>query len=77
MKITGGRNYIRFDFENGYVARAGGELLAGRVFVVDKNTLKFWDPPHEQEAILSVHIEEIIREVNRSTNEHTARIIFD
>lgn len=77
MKITGGRNYIRFDLENGYVARAGGELLAGRIFVVDKSSMKFWDSPHENEPILPSHIDLIISEVYRSTNENTAQIIFE
>ena len=40
MKITGGRNYIKFDLENGYVARAEGEMLVGRKFVVYKDTMK-------------------------------------
>ncbi len=43
MKITGSRNYIKFDFENGYVAKAEGEMLIGRKFIVYKETMKFWE----------------------------------
>lgn len=32
MKIRGGMNYIIFDMENGYVLKAGGELLFSGTF---------------------------------------------
>ena len=33
MKITGSRNYIKFDFENGYVAKAeGGTELKEKIY---------------------------------------------
>ncbi len=77
MKITGGRNYIKFDLENGYVARAEGEMLVGRKFVVYKDTMKFWEVPHEKEEITPNEILEIMNEVQRNTNENTVQLIFE
>ena len=34
MKITGGRKYIKFDLENGYVLKGNGEMLVGNKFEV-------------------------------------------
>ena len=51
MKITGSNNYVKFDLENGYVIKAEGEMLMGRKFVAYMNTMKTWEPPHENEKI--------------------------
>lgn len=77
MKITGGRDYIEFDLENGYVVKAAGEMLVGRTFVVETSTMKFWEPPHEREAVTSSQLEMIVSEVCRLTNKNTAQIIFE
>lgn len=77
MKVTGGRDYIKFDLGNGYVAKASGELLAGSTFVVETSTMKFWEPPHQNEAILPSQIEMIKNEVCQIMNENTAQIIFE
>lgn len=77
MKVTGTRSQVWFDLENGYTATASGELLVGGVFVVETSTMKFWEPPHEREAITPDQIEMIVREVNRLTNKNTAQIIFE
>lgn len=77
MKITGNRNYIKFDLENGYVAKAEGEMLIGRKFVVYKDTMKFWEAPHEKEEITPNQIMEIINEIQRNTNENTVQLIFE
>lgn len=77
MKITGSRNYIKFDLENGYIARAEGEMLIGRKFVVYKDTMKFWEAPHEKEKITSNQIIEIVNEVQKNTNENTIQLIFE
>lgn len=77
MKITGSRNYVKFDLENGYVAKAEGEMLVGRKFVVYKDTMRFWESPHEKEEITSNQIMEIINEVQRNTNENTVQLIFE
>lgn len=77
MKITGSRNYIKFDLENGYVLTAKGEMLMGKTFVVYKDTMKSWDPPHDKEEITSKQIEDIISEVKKNTNIHTVQILFE
>jgi hypothetical protein len=77
MKITGGRSYIKFDLENGYVMRARGELLAGRQFVVYKDSIVAWEQPHSGEVVTADDIKTIIAEVSESQNENTARIIFE
>ena len=77
MKITGSMNYVKFDLENGYVVKAEGEMLVGRKFVVYRNTMKYWEPPHEQEKLREEQIEEIIQEVRKNMNENTVQIIFE
>lgn len=77
MRITGTRNFIQFDLENGYVAKAEGEMLIGKKFVVYKDTIKFGETPHEKEEITSNQILEIINEVQRNTNKNTVQIIFE
>lgn len=65
MKITGGMNYVKIDLGNGYVVKAEGEMLVGKKFVVYRDTMKFWEPPHEHEELLEEQIESIIQEVQR------------
>ena len=77
MKITGGRDYIKIDLENGYVVKAAGEMLVGRTFVVETSTMKFWEPPHEREAVTPSQVAMIVSEVRRLTNKNTAQIIFE
>ena len=77
MKISGGRDYIKFDLENGYVIKACGELLAGKEFVVEVQSMKKWEAPHEKEEISPEQIKEIIHEVNLITNEKTMHLIFE
>lgn len=77
MKITGSRNYVKFDLENGYVVKAEGEMLIDRKFVVYKNTMKFWEPPHEKEELSLSQIEHIINEVQKNTNGDTVQLIFE
>ena len=61
MKITGSMNYVKFDLENGYVVKAEGEMLIGKKFVAYRDTMKFWEPPHEHEELLEEQIESIIQ----------------
>ncbi|WP_167630683.1 Imm74 family immunity protein [Listeria valentina] len=63
MKITGGSSYIKFDLENGYTLKAEGEMLVGGKFVVYKDTMKKWKPPHENEKLTDEEKEAIITEV--------------
>lgn len=77
MKITGSRNYVKFDLENGYLVKAEGELLVDRKFVVYKSSMKFWEPPHEKEELSLGQIAQIISEVQNNTNENTVQLIFE
>ena len=77
MKITGSMNYVKFDLENGYVLKAEGEMLVGHKFVVYKDTMKFWEKPHEKEGVTEEQKEAIIRNVINSMNDSTVQIIFE
>jgi len=77
MKIAGSSSYVIFDLENGYVVKAEGEILVDRRFVAYRNTMKNWEPPHENEKLSEEQIEEIIREVQKGMNETTVQIIFE
>ena len=77
MIIAGSMNYVKFDLENGYVIKAEGEMLVGRKFVAYMDTMKTWEPPHENEKISKEQIERIIQEVQKSMNENTVQIIFE
>ena len=63
--------------ENGYVLKAEGEMLLDRKFVAYKDTMKNWEPPHENEELREEHIENIIQEVQKSMNENTVQIMFE
>ena len=41
------------------------------------DTMKTWEPPHENEKISKEQIERIIQEVQKSMNENTVQIIFE
>lgn len=76
MKITGGRNYVVFDLENGYVMKASGEIAGPRDFVVFKDSMNQWEPPHEYELVMDFDRERIIQEVERMTTPKTAQLKF-
>ncbi len=77
MTITGRMNYVKFDWENGYLVKAEGEMLVRKKFVAYRDTMKFWEPPHEHEELLEEQIESIIQEVQRNMNENTVQIVFE
>lgn len=77
MRITGNRDHIKFDLENGYVMKAEGEILVGGRFVVYKNTMKCWEEPHKDEKVSDRQIEKIISEVQKNTNKNTVQLIFE
>jgi len=77
MKITGSNSYIKFDLENGYVLKADGEMLVGKKFVVYKDSMKVWEPPHQDEKLTEKQVIDIIEQVKRNINENTVQIIFE
>ena len=44
MKISGTRSIITFDYENGYVLKAEGELLTDGSFTVYRSSIQNWEP---------------------------------
>lgn len=76
MKIRGGMNYIIFDMENGYVLRAGGELLFSGTFWCHKDTIKNWEPPHENEPVTLEQYEDLVKQVNSRNPENSVPIEF-
>lgn len=77
MKITGTRNRIEFDFENGHVAVAEGELLTGKRFVVYTDTIKAWEPPYNNKPFSNNDVQKIIDAVKAKTTKNTMQIIFE
>jgi len=77
MKITGSNSYIKFDLENGYALKADGEMLVGKKFVVYKDSMKVWEPPHQDEKLTEKQVIDIIEQVKRNINENTVQIIFE
>jgi hypothetical protein len=77
MKIKGSRDYIKFDMENGYVLKAAGEMLAGHKFIVYRNSMKNWEPPHDDEPLTKEQIEEIIHTAQSRMSAGTVQLIFE
>jgi len=77
MKITGGRDYIKFDMENGCVLTAAGELLDNHQFVVDKSTMKSWNTPNGEVPATEEDIRGIMDAVHQKTSEQSMKIIFE
>lgn len=77
VKITGSRSHIEFDMENGYVLKAKGELLVGLKFVVEKASMKKWEPPHDKEPVTEEEINKIIEDVNEVAAKNKMEIIFE
>ena len=77
MKITGTRSSIKFDLEDGYVMKARGELLTGKRFVVYKNSMTKWEPPHSEEAVTKEEIDKIIETANRMERSEIVQLFFE
>lgn len=77
MKITGTRSSVKFDLEDGYVIKAKGELLTGKRFVVYKNSMTKWEPPHREETVTKKQIDKIIETVKRMEQSDTVQIFFE
>lgn len=77
MKIRGGLDYIIFDMEDGYVLKAYGELRPDAKFIVYKASIKKWEPPHENEALTSQQVADLIKEVDKKSDPNTVKIVFE
>ena len=76
MKISGTRSIITFDYENGYVLKAEGELLTDGSFTVYRSSMQNWEPPYNHIRISQKEIDKLIEEVNSMTTEQTVLIEF-
>lgn len=76
MKITGDKSHITFELEDGYVLKAEGELLASGAFLVYRDTMEAWAPPHQAEPVTQSQIAAIIAWVKKNTNKNTVKLIF-
>ena len=76
MKISGTRSIITFDYENGYVLKAKGELLTDGSFTVYRSSIQNWEPPYNHIRISQKEIDKLIEEVNSMTTEQTVLIEF-
>ena len=72
MKITGTRSTITFDLENGFLIKAQGELLINKKFVVYKDSMTQWEPPHENLPITQREIEDIINTAKSRNRQRIA-----
>lgn len=76
MKISGTRSIITFDYENGYVLKAEGELLTDGSFTVYRSSIQNWEPPYNHIRVSQKEIDKLIEEVNSMTTEQTVLIEF-
>lgn len=76
MKISGTRSIITFDYENGYVLKAEGELLTAGNFIVYRSSIQNWEPPYNHIPITQNEIDKLVEEVNSRMTEQTIQIEF-
>ena len=69
MKISGTSGYITFDYENGYVFKAEGELLTDNSFLVYRSSIENWEPPYNHNPITQNEIYKLIEEVKSMMTE--------
>ena len=76
MKISGTRSIITFDYENGYVLKAEGELLTGGSYIVYRSSIQNWEPPYNHIPITQNEIDKLVEEVQSLMTEQTIQIEF-
>lgn len=76
MKITGTSGNITFDYENGYLLKAEGELLTDNNFLVYRTSVQNWEPPYNHIRISQKEIDKLIEEVKSMMTEQTVLIEF-
>ena len=76
MKISGTSGNITFDYENGYVLKAEGELLTADSFIVYRSSIQNWEPPYNHIPITQNEIDKLVEEVNSRMTEQTIQIEF-
>ena len=76
MKISGTSGNMTFDYENGYVLKAEGELLTDGSFIVYRSSIENWEPPYNHIRISQKEIDKLIEEVSSMMTEQTVLIEF-
>ena len=76
MKISGTRSIITFDYENGYVLKAEGELLTDGSFIVYRSSIQNWEPTYNHILITQNEIDKLVEEVNSRMTEQSIQIEF-
>jgi len=76
MKISGTSGNVTFDYENGYVLKAEGELLTDGSFIVYRSSIQNWEPTYNHILITQNEIDKLVEEVNSMMTEQTIQIEF-
>lgn len=76
MKISGTSGNITFDYENGYVLKAEGELLTDNSFLVYRSSMQNWEPPYNHIRITQNEIDKLVEEVQSMMTEQTMHLEF-
>jgi len=76
MKISGTSGNVTFDYENGYVLKAEGELLTDGSFIVYRSSIQNWEPTYNHILITQNEIDKLVEEVNSRMTEQTIQIEF-
>ena len=76
MKIQGTRGSITFDYENGYAVTASGELCLNHTFWVNKQSIVYWDPPHERERVTEQQLAKLIEDVTEANKTSYGQVLF-
>ena len=71
MKISGTRSIITFDYENGYVLKAEGELLTDGSFTVYRSSIQNWELSFNHIRITQNVIDKLVEEVQSLMTEQT------
>mgnify|MGYP003082533421 CR=1 FL=1 len=74
MIISGTRSIITFDYENGYVLKAKGELLTDGSFTVYRSSMRNWEPPYNHIRITQSEIDKLVEEVDSMMTEQTIQL---
>jgi len=76
MTISGTSGNVTFDYENGYVLKAEGELLTVGSFIVYRSSIQNWEPPYNHIPITQNEIDKLVEEVYCMMTEQTMHLEF-
>ena len=76
MKISGTRSIITFDYENGIVLKAKGELLIDGNFTVYRPSIQNCEAAFNHIRITQNEIDKLVEEVQSMITEQTIHLEF-